>query len=94
MLKKREKNDRTSFDSCLFTETNGTNGTNTSKLRQGLGQILEKPEMLEDSSYNLSSPLLTDSTPSQHDRDSQLERKVERLESLIVELKSLILDQK
>ena len=90
MLKKKEKMNQTTLESCLLNESNGSS---TMKIGQSLGPISEKAEMFDCSSYNIASPVLQQSTCLQ-DRELQLERKFERMQSSIEELKSLILKQK
>ena len=90
MLKNRENNDQTTFDSQILSEPNTSLRTNTMKLKQGLGQIMEKPEF-----FNRNSPLLADATTAgQQDQYFQLEQKMERMQGSIDELKSLILNLK
>ena len=88
MLKKKEKMNQTTLESCLLNESNGSS---TMKIGQSLGPISEKAEMFDWSSSNIASPLLQQSTNLQ---DKELEKKFERMQSSIEELKSLILKQK
>jgi hypothetical protein len=90
MLKKREKMNETTLKTGLLMESNGTS---TMTPNRCLGQILENPKMLDDSSSSLTLPALLESVSPQ-DCELQLATKLEKMQNSIDELKSLILNKK